>query len=91
MHSYNLNIFDLEISFKTDAGPERVDQASAYAENLYQGLKLHGQHLGRDKLLTILTIGITDDLLQLKEQLAVQERRIAELVQKIEESRITAE
>ena len=90
MYSYNLNLFELEISFKTEADAQRVNQACAYVENLYQGLKLHGKHLGRDRLLTILVIGITDDLLQLTQKLADQDQRIAELVQKIEESKIAA-
>ena len=91
MHSYNLNVFELEISFKTEADAQRVDLTCAYAESLYKGLKLHGQHLGRDRLLAILIIGITDDLLQLKQKLADRDQRIAELVQKIEESKITVE
>ena len=48
MQTYNLNIFELEVSFKTEAEPERVQKACAYAETLYEALKLHGSHLGRD-------------------------------------------
>ena len=91
MYSYNLNVFELDISFKTGADAQRVDQACAYAESLYQGLKLHGKHLGRDRLLAILTVGITDDFLQLTQKLAEKDQRIAELVQKIEESKIAVE
>ena len=32
MQTYNLNIFELEVSFKTEAEPERVEKACAYAE-----------------------------------------------------------
>ena len=53
MHSYHLNVFELEVSFKTEADPTRVENACAYVENLYRDLKLHGNHLGRDRLLTI--------------------------------------
>ena len=55
-------------SLKTEADPTRVENACAYVENLYRDLKLHGNHLGRDRLLTILILGIADDLLQLKQQ-----------------------
>lgn len=84
MHSYSLEVFELDVSFKTEADPERVQRACAYAENLYQVLKLHGSHLGRDRLLTILILGIADDLLQLKQHDEHVEKRINELLQRIE-------
>ncbi len=84
MRSYNLNVFDLEVAFKTEADPARVENACAYVENLYTVLKFHGSHLGRDKLLAILTLGITDDLLQLKQQAEAKDKRLAALLQRIE-------
>ncbi|HJA08021.1 MAG TPA: cell division protein ZapA [Candidatus Mailhella merdigallinarum] len=84
MHSYHLNVFELEVSFKTEADPTRVENACAYVENLYRDLKLHGNHLGRDRLLTILILGIADDLLQLKQQGVDVETRLNALVQRIE-------
>ena len=83
MQTYNLNIFELEVSFKTEAEPERVEKACAYAETLYGTLKLHGSHLGRDRLLTIL-VGITDDLLQLKQQTADRDERLKALLELID-------
>ena len=84
MQTYNLNIFELEVSFKTEAEPERVEKACAYAEPLYGTLKLHGSHLGRDRLLTILVLGITDDLLQLKQQTADRDERLKALLELID-------
>lgn len=84
MQTYNLNIFGLEVSFKTEAGPERVQKACTYAETLYEALKLHGSHLGRDRLLTILILGITDDLLQLKQQTALRDSRLKALLEFID-------
>lgn len=84
MQTYNLNIFGLEVSFKTEAEPERVQKACAYAETLYEALKLHGSHLGRDRLLTILILGITDDLLQLKQQRALRDSRLKALLEFID-------
>ena len=86
MHSYHLNVFELDISFKTEADPARVENACAYVENLYRDLKLHGNHLGRDRLLTILILGIADDLLQLRQQGADAEARLNTLLQRIEKS-----
>lgn len=84
MQTYNLNLFELEVSFKTEAEPERVQKACAYAETLYEALKLHGSHLGRDRLLTILVLGITDDLLQLKQQTAERNKRLKNLLEFID-------
>ncbi|HJB66445.1 MAG TPA: cell division protein ZapA [Candidatus Mailhella merdavium] len=84
MQTYNLNIFGLEVSFKTEAEPERVQKACTYAETLYEALKLHGSHLGRDRLLTILILGITDDLLQLKQQTALRDSRLKALLEFID-------
>lgn len=84
MQTYNLNIFGLEASFKTEAEPERVQKACTYAETLYEALKLHGSHLGRDRLLTILILGITDDLLQLKQQTALRDSRLKALLEFID-------
>lgn len=84
MQTYNLNIFELEVSFKTEAEPERVEKACAYAETLYEALKLHGSHLGRDRLLSILVLGIADDLLQLKQQTAERDERLKALLEFID-------
>lgn len=90
MHNYSLNVFDLEVTFRAEASPERVDEARAYAEKLYRDLKVHGIHLGRDRLLTILVLGITDDLLQMKQQLTEQEHRLSELLQCIENKNVSS-
>lgn len=84
MRRYKLNVFELDISFMTEADPARVDQACAYAQEIYEGLKLRGNHLGRDRLLSILALGIVDDLLQLKQQEADKEKRLEHLLQCIE-------
>lgn len=84
MRRYKLNVFELDISFMTEADPERVDKACAYAQEIYEGLKVHGNHLGRDRLLSILILGIVDDLLQLKQNAADKDKRLANLLQSIE-------
>ena len=43
-----------------------------------------GSHLGRDRLLTILVLGITDDLLQLKQQTADRDERLKALLELID-------
>ena len=84
MRRYKLNVFDLDVSFMTEADPVRVDKACAYAQEIYEGLKLHGNHLGRDRLLAIMILGIVDDLLQLKQHETDKNQRLADLLQSIE-------
>jgi cell division protein ZapA (FtsZ GTPase activity inhibitor) len=84
MHSYTLNIFELELVFKTEADPARVENACAYARKLYEVLKLQGNYLGRDKLLALVILALADDLLQLRQQTADREERVAAMLQRIE-------
>lgn len=84
MQTYNLNVFDLEITFRTEADEAQVNKACAYVESLYAQLKNHGSHLGRDRLLTLLILGIADDVLQLRQQEAQTQERLNNLLQRIE-------
>ena len=55
MQEYILNAFDLvNVSFRTEAGNDRVRKAHEYAQSLYEELKVHGGNLTRDRLLAIL-------------------------------------
>ena len=85
MHSYHLDIFDLKVSFRAEAGPERVERAKAYVEKLYDQMKAQGGPLARDRLLTILLIGIADDLLQLRDQTGQTENTIDRLLRSLKE------
>ena len=87
MQEYILNAFDLvNVSFRTEAGKERVQNAHNYAQNLYEELKVHGGNLTRDRLLAILLLGITDDLLQLKSNSVSSNDTLLHLLKKIDEA-----
>ena len=86
MEEFILDAFDLTgLTFRTDAGRERVMRALEHARGLYEDMKLHGGSLSRDRLLAILLIGITDDLLRQKEINDENERGLLELVHRIDE------
>ncbi len=85
MRSYHLNIFDLTISFRAEACPERVERARLYVEKLYEQMKAQGKHLGRDKVLAILLVGIADDFLQLQDQTGQAENTIDKLLRSLKE------
>lgn len=86
MQEYILNAFDLvNVSFRTEAGDDRVQKAHEYAQSLYEELKVHGGNLTRDRLLAILLLGITDDLLQQKGKLDDLNRSLLALLKKIDD------
>lgn len=80
MHSYQLDVCDLKVGFRTEAEPERVERARRYVEELYTQMKGQGGALNRDRLLAILLIGLADDVLQLREQYSKADGRLDELL-----------
>ena len=85
-HSYQLELCDLRVAFRTEAGPERVERARKYVDELYSQIKEQGGQLGRDRLLTILLIGLADDILQMREQHSKTDDRLDELLNSLKES-----
>lgn len=85
MHSYQLELFDLKISFQAEASPERVERAKAYVEKLYDQMKALGGPLGKERLMAICLIGIADDFLQLKEQTGQTEHTIDKLLRSLKD------
>ena len=86
MHSFQLNVLGVDISFRTQADAERIAEAKRFVEEQYELLKNHGGQFSRDKLLTLLVLGATDDLLQSRRQLVMLEDRLFQLLQRIEET-----
>ena len=85
-HSYQLELCDLRVAFRTEAGPERVERARTDVDELYSQIKEQGGQLGRDRLLTILLIGLADDILQMREQHSKTDDRLDELLNSLKES-----
>lgn len=88
MPSYTLTVLDLEVSFKAQADHERVQAAKELLEDRYKELTQHGRRLSKEKLLTFLALGLADDLLQNKEDLAALEERLAGLNAKIDQAQV---
>ncbi|WP_363331009.1 cell division protein ZapA [Desulfonatronospira sp.] len=74
----------LDLNFKTDADPERIDQAREYLEKRYSELKNRGKKLSKERLLVYLALGLADDYLQSDIRLSLLQDRIDELVNKID-------
>ncbi len=84
MPSYNLSIAGFDLSFKTDAGPERVNSARDLVEQRYNMLKAGGKTLGKEKLLAFVALGLADDVLVSNQQLDELRERIGSLLNKID-------
>ncbi len=85
MRSYNLSVLGLEVSFKAEADPQRVEQARQLVEERYNKLKFHGKQLSKEKLLTFLVLGLADDLLQSNHQQQEYHTKLSALLAKIDE------
>ena len=86
MHSYHLDLCDLQVAFRTEAAPERVEKARQYVEERYGRVKAQGGQFGRDRLLVMLLISMADDLLELQEQKSRMNSRLDELLQNLKEN-----
>ena len=86
MHSYHLDHCDLQVAFRTEAGPERVERARQYVEERYGRVKAQGGQFGRDRLLVMLLISMADDLLELQERNSRADSRLDELLQNLKEN-----
>ncbi len=85
MRSFNLTVLGLEVSFKAEADPKRVESAKALVEERFDRLKFHGRQLSKEKLLTFLVLGLADDLLQANRRNDETRERIAAVLAKIED------
>lgn len=90
MESYQLDVCDLKLGFRTAAGPERVERARSYVDSLYAQMKAYGGPLGKDKVLVMLLISLADDFLQLREQRGQADEKLDKLLQSLKESGMEA-
>ena len=82
MPSYTITVNGLEISFKADADEKRIQTAQALLEERFAELSRGGKYISREKLLTLLALGMADDCLELRQKLAGLEARMQELLER---------
>jgi cell division protein ZapA len=85
MESYQLDVCELKLAFRTAAGPERVERARSYVDSLYAQMKAYGGPLGKDKVLVMLLISLADDFLQLRDQHNKVDDSLDKLLQSLKE------
>lgn len=83
MPSYNKVILGLELSFKTDAEPDRVERAKALVEERYRLLNPGGKNLSKEKLLTFVALGLADDLNMANQRLVEMEQKLDKILTRI--------
>jgi cell division protein ZapA len=74
----------LELSFKTDAEPERVASAKELVEQRYNMLQAGGKTLGKEKLLAFVALGLADDVIMSNQRLDALQKRAGKLLTKID-------
>ena len=82
MPRYTITVNGLELSFKTDADEKRIQAAQALLEERFSELSRDGRYISREKLLTLLALGIADDFLELRQRLEGLEARMQELLER---------
>jgi len=86
MSTFEVTLLGMSMSFRTNAGPERVDAARALTEERFNRLAFHGRQLSREKMLTYVSLGLADDLLQSERQVKEMQERLEALLAKIKNS-----
>ncbi|MDR1947127.1 MAG: cell division protein ZapA [Desulfovibrio sp.] len=84
MHSHTLEVLGFELSFKAEADSGRIGKAKELLDERYERLVRHGGSLGKEKLLAFLALSLADDVLVMRQEKHETERRIRELLGKIE-------
>ncbi len=88
MQNHTLDVLGLELSFKADADPVRLEQARQMLENRFSILRQHGRHLSKEKLLTFLALALADDLIESQEEISAAEKKVQKIMTEIDDSMI---
>lgn len=84
MHTHTFEVLGFELSFKTEADPERVEKARVLLNERYAKLIRHGGHVSKEKLLAFLALSLADDILLLRDEKSDSMKRVKELLGNIE-------
>lgn len=84
MHSHTLEVLGLELSFKAEADPRRIERARALLDERYAKLAQHSGSLSKEKLLAFLALSLADDVLLMQTKQGETDKRLRELLGDIE-------
>ncbi len=86
MRTFEFTLLGMEISFRADADPQQVETARALVEERFGKLAFHGRQMSREKMLTYVSLGLADDLLQSERQVGEMRERLEALLAKIKDA-----
>lgn len=86
MHSHTLEVLGLDISFKAEADPGRIERARALLDERFARLSQHGGTLSKEKLLVFLALSLADDVLLMQEERRNTDKRVRKLLGTIEKA-----
>ena len=84
MRTHTLNVLGLEVSFKAEADPRRVERARLLLEERSAKLQQHGAQLSKEKLLTFMALALADDYLIAQAELESARKQMEQLLITIE-------
>ncbi len=84
MPSFRLTILGQEVSFRANVDETRVEEAKKLVLDRFRKLDVYGSRLTNEKLLILVALGLADDFLQTSQKLLEAEKKITQLVEKID-------
>jgi cell division protein ZapA len=86
MSRYNLTLLGQKISFKTNAEEKRIREAEKLIEHTYTQIRQTTTRVSTEKVLIMVALALADDYLQSNQELENVEKRLAKLLEKIDNS-----
>jgi cell division protein ZapA len=84
MPRFTVSLLGMNLSFKADAEPERIEAARELVEQRYNLLQAGGKSLGKEKLLAFVALGLADDVIMSNQRLDALQSRVGRLLTKID-------
>lgn len=84
MQSHTIEVLGLELSFKLNVDPVRIERAKKLLDERYARLARHGGILSKEKLLAFLALSLADDVLLMEDEKAEADGKMRELLGNIE-------
>ena len=84
MPSFHLTILGQEVSFRANVDETRVEEAKKLVLDRFRKLDVYGSRLTNEKLLILVALGLADDFLQTSRKLLEAEKKITQLLEKID-------
>ena len=86
MRSHTLEVLGLEVSFRAEADPRRIERARALLDERYAKLAQHSAQLSKEKLLVFLALSLADDVLLMQAEKGESTKRMRELLVSMEKA-----